>query len=54
MKIILEQKEIQELESLLLDLPYRYAQPVLGYLSKKITLEGKDHDESEEHVESEG
>lgn len=54
MKIVLDQKEIQELESLLLDLPYRYAQPVLGYLSSKIKLEGKDQEKVEEEDESEG
>ena len=34
MKLTLEQKEIQELEAMISEMPYKYAQPLLSYLSK--------------------
>jgi hypothetical protein len=34
MKLTLEEKEIKELEAMITEMPYKYAQPLLAYLSK--------------------
>jgi hypothetical protein len=34
MKLTLEEKEIKELEGIITEIPYKYAQPLLAYLSK--------------------
>lgn len=38
-KLILEQHEIAQLESMLVEIPYKYAQPLLQYLSGKVQKE---------------
>lgn len=35
-KLTLNEKELEELESILVEIPYKYVQPVLGYLQGKI------------------
>jgi hypothetical protein len=34
MKLILEENNIKELEQMIQEMPYKYAQPLLGYLAK--------------------
>jgi hypothetical protein len=38
-KIVLTEKEIQELEGFIIDLPYKIASPLLQYLTSKIIEE---------------
>lgn len=34
MKLTLEEQDIKELEAFIQDMPYKYAQPLLGFLGK--------------------
>ena len=53
MKIELNQKEIKELEQMIVEMPYKYAQPLLAYLAKFVKeeettiLEEKKGDEAD-------
>jgi hypothetical protein len=39
MKLILEEKEIKELEAFIQDMPFKYAQPILAFLGKFVKNE---------------
>jgi len=39
MKLTLEEKEIKELEAMITEMPYKFAQPLLAYLSKFVKQE---------------
>jgi len=42
-KILLEQKDINELEKLIVELPFKYAQPLLNFLQTKVIQDENDN-----------
>jgi hypothetical protein len=45
-KIILEQSDIEQLEKMIIEMPYKYAQPLLSYIVKYVKeIEDEDNKE---------
>jgi hypothetical protein len=42
MKLQLEEPQIKELEAIITEMPYKYAQPLLTYLAKFVTQETEE------------
>lgn len=43
-KIVLEQTDIEQLEKIIIEMPFKYAQPLLNFLQSKVT----QHEKNEE------
>lgn len=46
-RIVLEQKDIEELEKLLVELPFKFAQPIINYIGSKVVQDQPQATEEE-------